>query len=95
MICEIYWAYGLKHFTQSVFGITSVILAVFVSFSLLILACKKLEVSVAYAIFVGLGSAGLVGIDMFLIGLEWKKLVLLSILLIGILGLKYSGGKTQ
>lgn len=64
-------------------------------YSLLILACKKLEVSVAYAIFVGLGSAGLVGIDMFLIGLEWKKLVLLSILLIGILGLKYSGGKTQ
>lgn len=64
------------------------IVAVVASFVLLIMACKKLEVSVAYAVFVGLGSARLVGI-------EWKKLFLLCVLLVGIVGLKYSEGKAQ
>lgn len=95
VICEIYWAYGLKHFVGSFWGLGSVIVAVVASFVLLIMACKKLEVSVAYAVFVGLGSAGLVGIDLFLVGLDWKKLFLLCVLLVGIVGLKYSEGKAQ
>lgn len=93
-ICEIYWAYGLKHFMGSFWGIASVILALIASFSLLVLACKRLEVSVAYAVFVGLGSAGLVGIDMFLGELEPKKLALVCVLLVGVVGLKYTGAKS-
>ena len=56
-IVEIFWVSGLKYSTTLIeYCITAI--GVLLSFSLMIVATKRLEVSIAYAVFVGIGAAG-------------------------------------
>lgn len=93
VIFEVYWAWGLKHITKDFWGILSIATALLISFYCFICACKKMEVSIAYAIYTGLGSLGLVMIDMFSMGLNPYKLILMASLLLGIIGIKLTEGK--
>ncbi|WP_034584083.1 DMT family transporter [Helicobacter pametensis] len=90
VIFEIYWAWGLKHAVGDFWGIASIALSLMISFYCLIQACKTLEVSIAYAIYTGLGASGLVIIDMFSLGFDVTKFSLICLLLAGIIGIKLS-----
>lgn len=91
VIFEVYWAWGLKHIAKDLWGILSIGVSLTISFYCFIRACQKMEVSVAYAIYTGLGASGLVLIDMFSIGLNLYKILLMITLLMGIVGIKIIG----
>ena len=68
-------------------------LCALVSFGLLTMALKKLEVGSAYAVWTGLGAAGTAVVGMWALGESVSPLKLLSIglILAGVIGLSLSG----
>lgn len=88
-VFEVGWVIGLKHANSAAeWGLT--IVAIVISFGLLIRSGKYLPVGTAYAVFVGLGTAGTVLMDTVLFGqpLGWIQVGLIGLLLVGIIGLK-------
>ena len=59
---EVFWVIGLKH-ADGFWTWTGTVIAIIVSFYLMIMAGKKLPVGTVYAVFVGLGTAGTVFSD--------------------------------
>jgi paired small multidrug resistance pump len=88
-VFEVMWVIGLKHAT-TVWEWLITVVAIIISFYVIISASAKLPVGTVYAVFVGLGTAGTVFADMVIFGEPFKlmKLVLVVILLIGVIGLK-------
>jgi paired small multidrug resistance pump len=88
-IIEVGWVMGLKH-ASSVLEWIATIIAIIVSFGGLIYASSKIPVGTCYAVFVGLGTAGTVIVEMLFFGEPFKmiKILLILVLLIGVLGLK-------
>ncbi|MHC5251625.1 DMT family transporter [Listeria kieliensis] len=86
---EVFWVIGLKHATDTVEWIGTII-AIIISFSLMIMAGRKLPVGTVYAIFVGLGTAGTVFSEILFFGEPFKlaKVLLILLLLAGVIGLK-------
>ena len=86
---EVLWVIGLKH-SDDIWTWTGTILAIIVSFYLMIMAGSKLPVGTVYAVFVGLGTAGTVLSDILFFGEPFKlaKLMFIILLLSGIIGLK-------
>lgn len=64
-----------------------------ISFGLLSLALKKLEVGPAYAVWTGLGAAGTAVVGMWALGesVSAAKLVSIGLILAGVIGLSLSG----
>jgi quaternary ammonium compound-resistance protein SugE len=64
-----------------------------ISFGLLTMALKKLEVGAAYATWTGIGAAGAAGIGMIFLGeaVSTMKLVSIGLVLTGVIGLSLSG----
>lgn len=95
-IFEVIWVAGLKHSTNWIeWSLT--IIALLLSFRVLIYAGKYLPTSTVYAVFVGLGASGTVLAEMiwFHVPFSWVKVGLIALLLIGILGLKSSTTKPE
>ncbi|MFS7401695.1 DMT family transporter [Carnobacterium maltaromaticum] len=95
-ICEIIWAYFLDAsygFSKLIPSIIAIVFIV-ISFVFLEKAMKKLGVGVAYAAFTGIGTAGTAIMGMLFLGesVSLLKITALSLLLVGILGLKLSEG---
>ena len=88
-IAEIFWVSGLKY-ADTLWLYCLTLLGILTSFVLMILATKRVEVSVAYAVFVGIGAAGIVVAEMLIFGEEANpaRIALIATLLIGVLGLK-------
>ncbi|QRG68389.1 DMT family transporter [Brevibacillus choshinensis] len=86
---EVGWVAGLKH-ADSILTWAFTVIALVVSFAVLIYSGKKLPTSTVYAVFVGLGTAGTVISEMVFFGepFSWAKIGLIALLLIGIIGLK-------
>jgi small multidrug resistance pump len=65
-----------------------------ISFSLLALALKKMEVGLAYAIWSGLGTGLIAIIGIFLFGesSSYIKLTSLILIILGVIGLNLAGG---
>ncbi|MGD8190725.1 DMT family transporter [Brevibacillus ginsengisoli] len=86
---EVLWAIGLKHSSNAWMWIGTIV-AILLSFDLLIRATKKLPVGTVYAVFTGIGTMGTVLADILVFGepFKWIKIVLILILLAGIIGLK-------
>ncbi|WP_404996753.1 DMT family transporter [Caldifermentibacillus hisashii] len=86
---EVFWVIGLKH-ADNFWAWTGTIIAIFISFYLMIMAGKKLPVGTVYAVFVGLGTAGTVFSEILFFGEPFKveKILLILILLAGVIGLK-------
>lgn len=76
--------------------VRSVLLFVFYtsSFGMLTLALKRLDVSLAYAVWSGVGTAliATIGIVFFKEPMTALKLISLSLIIIGVVGLNLSGG---
>ena len=91
-IFEVSWAIGLKYsqgLTKPVISVITVILMI-ASFYFLSLSLKRLPLGTAYAIWTGIGTVGTVilGIILFKESANITRFALLSMILIGIIGLK-------
>lgn len=88
-IFEVGWATGLKY-ADDVTTWALTVIAIIVSFGLLIYAGTKLPTSTVYAVFVGLGTVGTVLVDFIFFELDFSFGIVFFILLLltGILGLK-------
>ena len=86
---EIFWVIGLKH-ADGFWSWSGTVLAIIISFYLMIMAGRKLPVGTVYAVFVGMGTAGTVLSEILFFGepLQLSKLVLIGVLLVGVIGLK-------
>ena len=86
---EVSWVIGMKH-AQTPLEWIGTLIAIFVSFYLMIAAGKTIPVGTVYAVFVGLGTAGTVVAEMLIFNAEMKpaKLALLALLLVGVIVLK-------
>ena len=92
---EVAWAIGLKYtdgFTKLVPTALTVV-AMVVSVALLGLAMKHLPVGTAYAVWTGIGTIGTVILGIVLLGdsASPMRLASLSLIMLGILGLKLTG----
>ncbi|MGX6961442.1 DMT family transporter [Vagococcus xieshaowenii] len=88
-IVEVGWVIGLKHSSNLLEHLLTII-AIFMSFYLLIKASQQLAVGTAYAVFVGIGTTGTILMDTLLFGssLSVIKVLLIVLLLVGVMGLK-------
>jgi quaternary ammonium compound-resistance protein SugE len=89
---EIVWAVGLKYtegFTR-LWPSVGTALAMIVSLGLLAVAMKSLPMGTAYAVWVGVGAVGTALVGMLMLGepASALRLISLSLILAGIVGLK-------
>ncbi|WP_404456035.1 DMT family transporter [Oceanobacillus kapialis] len=86
---EVLWVIGLKH-AGGFWEWTGTVIAIYISFYLMIMASRQLPVGTVYAVFVGLGTVGTVLSDwvFFDVPLNLAKILLISLLLAGVIGLK-------
>ncbi|OAB43312.1 DMT family transporter [Paenibacillus antarcticus] len=88
-VFEVGWVIGLKHASGTLeWGAT--VIAIIVSFTLMIRTSRFLPVGTVYAVFVGLGTAGTVFAEIILFGspIQIEKMALVAVLLLGVIGLK-------
>lgn len=88
-IMEVGWVIGLKHAQSAPEMILTVALMI-ASNALLILSAKSLPVGTAYAVFVGLGTAGAVLADLliFKTPMTWLEIFFVACILLGAVGLQ-------
>ncbi|MGW7929290.1 DMT family transporter [Staphylococcus xylosus] len=88
-VFEVGWVIGLTHATSVIEWLLTII-AIFLSFYLLIEASKRLPVGSAYAVFVGLGTTGVTVFDFLFFDASFSmiKVILIFILLGGVISLK-------
>lgn len=93
---EVSWVIGMKH-AQSFLEWTGTIIAILISFYLMIQAGKTIPVGTVYAVFVGLGTAGTVIAEVVLFNgsLKPAKLALLGLLLVGVIILKLQSSEEK
>jgi quaternary ammonium compound-resistance protein SugE len=92
---EVGWAVGMKYsegFTRPVPTVLTVV-ALIISMVLLALAVRDLPVGTAYAVWTGIGAAGTAVLGMWLFdeSRDPLRLVCLSLVVVGVLGLKFVG----
>ncbi len=94
-VFEVMWVIGLKY-ASTVLEWGGTLFAMYVSFYLLVMAGKNIPVGTAYAVFVGLGTAGTILADIIFFGKPVKimKIILILVLLIGVIGLKLAADDT-
>ncbi|HSH84714.1 MAG TPA: quaternary ammonium compound efflux SMR transporter SugE [Guyparkeria sp.] len=95
-LLEIFWATGLRFtdgFSRLVPSVIVLVVA-WVSFYLLAVAMREIPMGTAYAVWTGIGAAGVA-----VLGILWFKepasavrLFFLAMIVIGIIGLKWSSG---
>lgn len=95
-IFEVGWAIGLKYSDgfRSLIPSIATVISFILSFYFLMLASKDLPIGTAYAVWTGIGSVGVVLLGIVLFG-ESKDLVRIAcigLIVLGIVGLKISGG---
>lgn len=86
---EIGWATGLKYAdTWFEWGLT--VIAVVVSFGLLVYVSTKMPASTVYAVFVGIGAVGTVLVDIIVFGGVFNIgiIIFVALLVFGVIGLK-------
>lgn len=88
-VFEVFWVIGLKH-ADDFWTWAGTLIAIVVSFYLMIMAGRDLPVGTVYAVFVGLGTAGTVFSDIVFFDEPFKltKMILVLILLAGVISLK-------
>ncbi|WP_236686898.1 DMT family transporter [Ornithinibacillus contaminans] len=89
VIVEVGWVSGLKY-ADSFLTWSLTIVAIYLSMHALLVATRSLPVGTTYAVFTGMGTAGTVITEAVVFGepLQGIKILLISILLIGVIGLK-------
>lgn len=90
-LIEVVWVTCLNY-AHNTFTWLITLLFIALSFYLMLSATKQLSVGTVYAVFVGIGAAGTVIVDMLFINhvISLMKLLFIILLFIGIIGLKLS-----
>ena len=90
---EIFWVMGLAH-AYDVWTWSGTILLLIISNFLMITAAQVLPAGTVYAVFVGMGTAGTVLAEILFFGepFDWRKILLICLLLAGVIGLKMMTG---
>jgi len=90
-LIEVVWVTCLNY-AHNTFTWLITLLFIALSFYLMLSATKQLPVGTVYAVFVGIGAAGTVIVDMLFINhvISPMKLLFIILLIIGIIGLKIS-----
>lgn len=96
-LMEVCWAIGLKYtegFSKPIPSVLTAI-AIILSMYLLAKASETLPIGTAYAVWVGIGAAGasILGILLFNESVSAPRMFFLSLLIISIIGLKFTAGK--
>ncbi len=96
-VLETGWAIGLKYthgFTRPVPSVVTIVLIV-ASMLLLSIAAKTLPIGTAYAVWTGIGAFGAAIIGILLLGESANpaRLCFLALLLVAIVGLKFTSGE--
>ncbi|AOZ94016.1 DMT family transporter [Paenibacillus crassostreae] len=88
-VFEVGWVIGLKH-ASGILEWGATVIAIIISFTLMIRASRFLPVGTVYAVFVGLGTTGTVFAEIILFGspIQIEKMTLVAVLLLGVIGLK-------
>ncbi|WP_410769063.1 DMT family transporter [Fontibacillus sp. BL9] len=88
-VFEVAWVIGLKH-AGGFLEWGGTVIAIIVSFTLMIRASRFLPVGTVYAVFVGLGTAGTVLAEIILFDspVKIEKIIFIAVLLLGVIGLK-------
>lgn len=88
-VFEVVWVIGLKH-ADGFWDWAVTVIAIVISFTVMIMAGRKLPVGTVYAVFVGLGTAGTMLSEIILFNEPFSapKLLLVGVLLAGVIGLK-------
>ena len=93
-IFEVCWAVGIKycHGFKITFPLLLVIISMGISIIFLGLATKTIPMSIAYAVWTGIGIVGvfIYGLLIFKDPISTSSIVFISMILIGIIGLKLS-----
>ncbi|MDQ0088628.1 paired small multidrug resistance pump [Paenibacillus anaericanus] len=86
---EVFWVIGLKH-ANDIWTWAGTVVAVILSFYLMVMAGRKLPVGTVYAVFVGMGTAGTVLSEIIFFGepIKVAKILFILLLLVGVIGLK-------
>lgn len=86
---EIFWVIGLAH-AHDFWTWTGTIITLIISNYLMITAAQVLPAGTVYAVFVGLGTAGTVFAEILFFEepFDWRKILLIGLLLAGVIGLK-------
>ncbi|MFN4150479.1 MAG: quaternary ammonium compound efflux SMR transporter SugE [Candidatus Sericytochromatia bacterium] len=96
-LMEVCWAIGLKYTEGFSKPIPSILtgIAIILSMYLLAKASETLPIGTAYAVWVGIGAAGasILGIILFNESVSAPRMFFLSLLIISIIGLKFTAGK--
>lgn len=91
---EVVWAVGLKYSEGFSRPLPSVITAIsmVISVVLLAVALRTLPVGTAYAVWTGIGAVGAAVLGMVLLGesRDAARIVWLTVIIVGIIGLKFS-----
>lgn len=91
-ICEIFWAVGIKYCNE--FKLTAPLFFVIIFMSLsvifLALASRTLPMSLAYAVWTGIGIVGVFVYGIFVLKdpVSFSNIIFVGMILIGIIGLK-------
>lgn len=93
---EVAMAYSLKMsdgFSVLLPSIGFVVFAV-LSFGLLAMGLKSLEVGTAYAVWTGIGAVGTASLGMLVLGddVSFLKIASIALILVGVVGLNLAGG---
>ena len=90
---EIFWVMGLAH-ADNFWTWSGTIITLVISNFIMISAAQVLPAGTVYAVFVGLGTAGtvLAEILFFEVPFDWRKILLIGLLLAGVIGLKMMTG---
>lgn len=91
-IFETFWATMLKlsdGFSNISYSIATIV-GMIISFGMLALATKTLDLSVAYPVWTGIGAVGtvIIGVVFFREDLSWQTLCFVGLLIISIIGIK-------
>lgn len=96
-LLEVGWTIGLKYSEGFTKPLPSIITAITITASMVLLgkATQTLPIGTAYAVWVGIGAAGasVAGMVLFKEPLSVAKLVFLLMLIVSIVGLKLTSGK--
>ena len=97
IVFELFGTLSLKYSSLNSSHVATAIFIVFyvLSFSFMWFAIKKIDISIAYAVWAGLGTAliTIVGAKVFDENLSFLKLLFVGFIIIGVVGLKFVEGK--
>ncbi|WP_194165633.1 multidrug efflux SMR transporter [Oceanobacillus sp. CFH 90083] len=95
-IIEIIWVTGLNYST-TILQYTGTVIAIIISFIVLIKATQYLPVGTVYAVFAGIGAAGTVLVESVFFGVPFKveKIIFIALIISGVAGLKLLSDKPK